>query len=146
MKVILLQDVAKIGRKGEVKEVADGFGRNFLVGRGKAVIATPATLAQKSQETAKLKHAQEAEQGLFQAAAKILEVPTVIMAKASPEGHLFGGIHTKEILEAIKKTHSLAIPANWLVLEKPLRAVGVFPVALVHGKEKATCTIEIKAL
>ena len=134
MQIILLQDVAKVGRKYEVKEVHDGFARNFLLGQGKAVPATPANLA-KFGQLQKVKSNQTAKS--LSSAGQLVEAlkdkALIIKAKANPEGHLFAALHEKEIQAEIKKQFNLDLPLSWLSLEKPIKQLGENKIALKSG-------------
>ena len=125
MQVILLQDVTKIGRRHEIKQVADGYGRNFLLARKLAVLATPEDLQKLEQW--KLKSSQENKlQGelLDKALEQLVGQTTIIKAKASPEGHLFAGIHEVDILVALEEQHHLKLPIKAIELEQAIKTVG----------------------
>ena len=104
MKVILLQDVAKVGRKNEIKELNDGFARNFLLGQGRAILATPGNLA-KVEELKKFKNQQQ--ERTVSSAQQLIETlndqALEIKTKASDEGHLFSSFHKKDLIDEIKK-------------------------------------------
>ncbi|MCI0620015.1 50S ribosomal protein L9 [Candidatus Wolfebacteria bacterium] len=147
MKVILLQDIAKVGRKHEVKEVARGHALNFLIPRGMAEAATPAALrtlenrkAQK-EETAAL-----SDKALADALAQ-LDGKTIILAeKANEQGHLFAAIHTKEIAQALATQKGLTIDVANIQLEHPIKEVGEYEVALISGDAKAKLLLHIKPI
>ena len=131
MKVILLQDVNKIGKKFEIKTVADGYARNFLFPRDLAKQATSEAiewlemqkelLATKSEE--ELKHVQGLASGLDD-----LEVP--IAVKVGEEGQLFEAINAQKIAERLKGMGH-EVKKSQIKLQKPLKETGEFPVKVV---------------
>ena len=130
MKVILLQDVEKVGKKFEVKEVADGYGRNFLLARNLAKPATPDALewlemqkeivSQKAEED--LKTMQDLASSLDD-----LEVP--ITVKVGEEGQLFESINAQKITERLKEMGH-EVKKNQVRLEEPIKELGEFPVKI----------------
>ena len=146
MQVILLRDVPSIGRKYEVKEVKDGYARNRLIPQGLVVAATPEKrkwVESKAAETAAEKQIQEdllaKNFDAVQKASLILEVP------ANEKGHLFQGIHEGDIAEALLTQTHIALPAEAVKLEQPLKEVGEHQVPIVIGEKKATLTVTVNA-
>ena len=139
MQVILLQDVAKIGRRHEVKQVADGYGRNFLLARKLAVLATPEN--QQKLEQWKLKARVENKlQGelLTKALEQLVGQTTIIKAKASPEGHLFAGIHEAKILAALEEQHHLKLPIEAIELDQAIKTIGEHEIPIsIKGKNSS---------
>lgn len=124
MKVLLLKDVYKLGRAGDVKRVADGYGRNFLLPQKLAILATPAALkqAERIRENADVQRAIINEE--MDAVAKQLEgLALVFPARASETGKLYGSITTQMIAEAIKAKSGVEV-ARRQVDSQPLRALG----------------------
>lgn len=131
MKVILLRDVAKLGRRYEVKNVADGFGRNFIIARGLGMVAT----AENLQKLETVKHQQEAEAKVREALLRkslgdLKDVTIKLAVKTSPEGHLFAGIHQTEIAAALKKQKHLDLEPELIQLDKPIKQVGEYDIAV----------------
>lgn len=101
MKVILIQDVRKIGKKGEIKEVADGYARNFLLAKGLAEIATPQIVEKIRQEELKNKAgALKSKEESLKLAAKLAEEKITVKARGKG-GKLFGSITAKEVAAAL---------------------------------------------
>jgi len=101
MKVILLQDVKKIGKKGELKDVADGYARNFLLAKGLADIATPTIVSKVRQDEAKKKAASAVErEKLMKIAADIKKETFEIQARGK-DGKLFGSVVAKDVAAAL---------------------------------------------
>ncbi len=128
MKVLLIKDVYKLGRAGDVKKVADGYGRNYLLPQGLAVLATPGALAQanhiRSQANAKRAVLNNEMSGLAEILSKLtLAFP----AKAGETGKLYGSITPAMIGEAIKKQTGIDVQRRQVDFE-PIRALGTHKV------------------
>ncbi|MDB4866316.1 MAG: ribosomal protein [Cohnella sp.] len=144
MKVIFLQDVKGQGKKGEVKEVSEGYARNFLLPKG---LVQPATAgAQKAQEqiSAAAGKKKEREKQEFQAlAAKLSEMTVVIKAKAGEGGRLFGAITSKQIAEALEK-QKITVDKRKIELDEPIRTLGVTKVQLkLYPDVKGTLSVQV---
>ena len=136
MKVILQQDVKGQGKKGQMVEVSDGYGRNFLLPRKLAVEATAENVnTMKMQD--KAKKAREAEEkAQAQALAEQLKRCQVkIAAKAGQGGRLFGSITSKEISEELKKQYDLDVNKSKIVMAEPFKAFGSYEVKCKLGYE-----------
>lgn len=136
MKVIFTQDVKGTAKKGELKEVSDGYARNFLIPRGIATAATADNLnTLKLQEKAK-KARMEAEKAAAQEnAKKLAAVQVMIKAKAGNGGKLFGAVTSQEISEALKEQHGIEIEKNKIVQADPIKAYGTYTVKAKLGYE-----------
>jgi len=125
MKVILLKDVAKLGKKYEVKEVSDGHAVNFLIPRGAVLIATSSNLkkveSQKGQETGERQVKSDL---LLKNLEDVKGIVVEMSEKANDKGHLFAGIHKEEIIPVIKAQTRLDILPEFIVLDKPIKEVG----------------------
>ena len=134
MKVIFKTDVRGQGKKGELKEVSDGYARNFLLPKGLAEAATQDNLnAMKLRDAAKKKQI-EKEKALAQENAKKLEgIIVKIPAKAGDKGRLFGSVTSKEISEALKAQHGIEIEKNKIVQAEPIKSFGSFEVKCKFG-------------
>lgn len=136
MKVIFNQDVRGQGKKGELKEVSDGYARNYLLPRKLASEATPDMLnAFKLKEKAK-KAQMEREKAEAEANAKRLEGVIVnISARAGQGGRLFGAITSQEISDALREQHGIEIEKNKIVQSEPIKGFGSFEVKAKLGYE-----------
>jgi large subunit ribosomal protein L9 len=124
MKVLLLKDVYKLGRAGEVKRVADGYGRNFLLPQGLAVLATPGALKQaehiRTQANVQRAVINKEMSGI---ADKLQGITLTFPARASETGKLYGSITTQHIAEAL--SHKTGVEINRRQIEgQPLRMLG----------------------
>jgi len=131
MKVLLLRDHAKLGKAGAVKNVADGYARNYLIPRGLAVLATGGAL--KQAET--IRKAEEKRQAQLsaeaQAVANQLEGTTLTFhALAGETGKLYGSITAHDIIEAIQREKGLEVDKRKLELREPLRTLGTHTVPI----------------
>ncbi len=134
MQVILLKDVAKVGRKNEVKNVADGYGRNFLVGRGLAVVATPEALAKLKIQLSQNKSQIEIQNALLAKSLETLkEMKIEVKAKADNNGHLFAGLHQDAIVAAVKKEANIDLEPSWLIMDKPIKITGEHVINIKAG-------------
>jgi len=136
MKVIFLADVKGQGKKDEMKEVSDGYARNFLIPRKLVVEATADTLnAMKLKEKARLAQLAR-DKALAQANAKELEgVIVKIPARAGTGGRLFGSVTSKEISDALLKQHNITIDKKDIVQSDPIKNFGSYTVKCKLGFE-----------
>lgn len=136
MKVILLKDVPKIGKKYEVKDVSDGYGLNFLVPKGLAEVASQSSL--KKVEILKDAEAIERkiQEDLLLKNIESLENTVITLDEVSNEkGHLFAGIHKEELTKALKESAHLDVPSEYIQLDKPIKEVGEYTVEVkIHDK------------
>ncbi|ANB56893.1 ribosomal protein L9 [Anoxybacillus sp. B7M1] len=145
MKVIFLKDVKGKGKKGEIKNVADGYAQNFLFKQGLAVEATPTNL--KALEAQKNKEKRQAEEELAKAKQlkEQLEQLTVqLSAKAGEGGRLFGSITSKQIAEALQSQFQLKVDKRKIELEDAIRALGYTNVPVkLHPEVTATLKVHV---
>ncbi|UEA31891.1 50S ribosomal protein L9 [Granulicatella elegans] len=149
MKVIFLQDVKGKGKKGDVKNVADGYAQNFLIKNGLAKEATNASLSTLAgQKKAEEKHNAE----LLAQAKKLKEflekeeTVVTIKAKAGEDGRLFGAIPAKQIAEEFNKAFNLSLDRRKFELSAPIRALGFARVPVkLHHDVQAIMTVNIVA-
>ncbi len=129
MKVILLKDVRKVGKKFEVKDVADGYALNFLI-PNKLVEVSTAT-SNKKLEALKVRDEAEKKinEDLLMKNLKSLEGITLeLTEKANDKGHLFKGVHKDEIVAGLKAKGHIDITPEYIILEKPLKEVGEYDI------------------
>ena len=136
MKVILQQDVKGQGKKGQMVEVSDGYGRNFLLPRKLAVEATAENVnTMKMQDKARQARLAE-EKAAAQALAEQLKgVQVKMKARAGQGGKLFGSITSKEIAEELKKQFDMDVNKSKIVLSDPIKSFGAFEVKCKLGSE-----------
>ena len=140
MRVILIKDVGGVGRHGEVKNVADGYGFNFLIARGLAVQATPEKVAAHEAATKREEEAREKERAALKSIVESLEGQRIEMkVRATEKGGLFKSITAADIKKALEKN----IPEDAIQLAKPIKEVGEHTVALSAAGAKANVTIVV---
>lgn len=131
MKVILLKDVKNLGEKGSVVDVAEGYGRNYLIPKGIAKLATEGGLKEveehQAREEAKAKkQLEQAEKLGSKIAGKVVEIPT----KAGETGRLFGSVTNKEVADAIETQYSVKIDRRKIELQEGIKSLGDHPVKI----------------
>lgn len=145
MKVILLQDVAKLGKAGETKEVRNGYGFNFLLPKGLAEFATPEAIKQAEKMIAKNRKQLEEATTSAKAKAKELEGKQVLIKAKVEKDKLFGSIGREEISAALN-VMGVIVDAKVIALEKPFKKTGTFPVEAHFGYDvKASFSVVIEA-
>lgn len=145
LKVILQKDVKNIGKKGDVVDVAEGYGRNYLIPRGLAVEATSGNL--RKIEHARKAEAKKAERELKDAqavGAKIDGKTLEIEARVGDAGKLFGSITNQEIADHLRRTFSVEIDRRKIELKEPIKSLGSYPVQIkVHPQVHISFTVKV---
>ena len=146
MKVILLEDVKSLGKKGQMVDVSDGYARNFIISKKKGVEATA-----KNMNDLKLQKAHEdkmAAQRLEEAklfAAEIAKAEVVLELKVGEGGKLFGAVSSKEIAQAAKEQLNMDLDKKKLVLPNTIKTVGTTSVAVkLHPQVTAELKVIVK--
>ncbi len=131
MKVVLTQDVKGVGRAGELVEVADGFGRNYLVPRGLAVMATGGTVKAVEHQQAVIRRKLEKERAEAESlAAKLQGARVVVKARAGDAGRLFGSVTAADVAEALDRDLGVKVDRRRIELEGPIKSLGEHTVTL----------------
>ena len=144
MKIILIMDVVGTGRRGEVKEVAEGYAQNFLLPRKMAVLATPREIERLKMERSKDEAEKKIQEDLLHKNLEALSgVRVEMQVKASETGHLFAGIHKKEILEALHKQAHIELPESALQLDTMIKGVGEHKIQVLVGHKKGEFTLRV---
>lgn len=148
MKIILLQDVKGTGKKGDIKEVAEGYGRNYLLPRKLAVEASGGNVnslkEQKRLEEERKKQELEAATKLGnEIADQVLQIDT----KTGKDGRLFGAITSKQISQAFEKKFQINIDKKKILLKEPIKTAGFVKIPVkLHPKVTTTLTVQIIAV
>ncbi len=136
MKVIFNTDVRGQGKKGEMKEVSDGYARNYLLPRNLATEATNDNInAMRLKEKAKAAQIAKEKAQALEDAKKLSEIQVVIKAKAGAGGKLFGAVTSQEISKALKEQFGMEIEKNKIVQSSPIKTFGSFTVKAKFGYE-----------
>lgn len=137
MKVILLQDVKKVGKKNEIVEVSDGYARNFLFAKKLAVAASESGLEVLNKQKAEnLAHEKELEQEAIKLKKQLENISLEFKVKVGKGGKIFGTISSKAIVEKLKNEHGITIDKRKIQTDVHANALGTtrFKVDLYHNK------------
>jgi large subunit ribosomal protein L9 len=146
MKVILLKDVSKLGRKYDVKTVSDGHALNLLIPRGVAIAATTEALKRLEIEKAKIEGNKKVHEDLLVKNLKDLDGKTLtISGKANEKGHLFAGLHRDEIAAEVTKQTQLQIDPSFLDIEHPIKELGEHSIDVKVGGKSAKFKLVVEA-
>lgn len=128
MRLLLKQDVRDLGKRGEMVDVATGYGRNYLLPRDMAVAVSPTNVRQIEEERKRLHVMEEKRRASMAEVTEVLgKLSVTIQARANEEGHLFGSVGPAEVAAAICEEDFDVRPAM-IILEKPIKELGVFEV------------------
>lgn len=147
MKVLLRSDVKGVGNKGDIIEVADGFGRNYLLPKGFAIVATGGVAAQaesmkrsRDQRDAANKSAAE------ELASKLVAATIAVSARAKGEGELFGSVSVTEIVDAVIAQTGIELDRHLVHLDEPIRTVGSHHATVkLHPQVQIQLAVEVSA-
>ncbi|MCQ3804042.1 MAG: 50S ribosomal protein L9 [bacterium] len=144
-RLILTEDIAGLGYKGEVVEVAPGYARNYLIPRRKAVKATPKAIAHiQALKQAKLAEYLRRKTQAEQVATRLVGKMVVIAARASDAGNLYGSVGSKDVVEAVRRDTGFQLEPTHVVLEAPIRKIGAFPVTIrPHEDVQFPITVDV---
>ena len=147
MKLLLRSDVDGLGKKGDVVEVAAGYGRNYLVPRGLAMTATAgaerqAQMMRRARDTRDASERAEAEEIAKQLVPAVIQVP----AKAGAEGKLFGSVTAADVADAVEAQTGLVLDRKDLEIEEPIKTTGSHSVmARLHSEVQFQVTLDVVA-
>ena len=146
MKIIFLKDVPRIGKKYEVKEVADGYGRH-LVTQKIAEVATSESIARLEKKMSVDATLKRVHTELLMKNLEALNGATItIYGKANPQEHLFAKMHKEEILAGLKEQTGLDMNPDYIILEKPIKELGSYDIPVVIEKHRAVFTVIVEAI
>lgn len=144
MKVILQQEVKKVGKKGEIIEVSEGYARNFLLPKGLAMEATSANLnmvkQQKESDAYKQQKALEEAKALGE---KIKDITVTIKAKIGEGGRMFGSVTGKDVADALDKQHRMTLDKRKIELKDAIKSLGEYTVPV---KIHVDVTVDLKVI
>lgn len=145
MKIIFLKDVKGQGKKGEVKEVSEGYANNFLLKQGLAKPATSSNIKELDLQKQSEKKRKDQEKAEAEALARRMDDLTVtIRSKSGEGGRLFGSITTKQIAEELEKQHSISVDKRKMTLDEPIRSLGVTRVPVkVYPNITGTLKVQV---
>jgi len=136
MKVIFLEDVTKVARAGEIKEVADGYGRNFLIPQKLAMLASSSAISTvKVQRRIRTKEEAQLETGMLELARQLEGKEVILKAKAGAKDRLYGSITNTDIASELETSVGLVIDKRKIELAEPIRQLGSYEVAIRLAKD-----------
>lgn len=146
MKVILLKDIAKLGKRGDVKEVADGYAINVLIKKEMALQATPQELLKWKQKQEANQHKKELLTNTFLQLINKLRNEQIIITdkKHDDKGQLFAQIKEVDIADAIFKVTNFSIDTKQIIISSPIKSLGKYEIELRQGVQKEKINIEVK--
>jgi large subunit ribosomal protein L9 len=146
MRVILLRDVAKIGRRFDIVEVPDGYAMNKLVPQGAAKPATPENVKQVRAQKDMAVKIGLGESAHFDEVVTVLQVTSVtVTASANTEGGLFEALKPVKIAEALTKAIGMPVPESYIALASPIKHTGSYTVPLKSHSKQGQCTVVVVA-
>ena len=144
MKVILLENIDNVGRKGETYEVKEGFGRNYLIPRHLAIPATRGNIKSVQEHAKKLIDRKDRELKTAEATKqKLDETSITIKHKAGQDGKLFGSVTVKELAEAIKQALAIEIDRKSIRLDEPIKMTGAYTVD-IHLEKGISAQLKVE--
>ncbi len=145
MKIILLKDISRLGKRGEIKEVADGYAMNVLIKSAQAIRATPEELTKWKQKEEAQKRKKELATTIFSQLLDKLNKEQVKITgkKADQKGQLFAQVKETDITEMIFKSTNISIDPHQVIIPTPIKSVGVHTVELKQGTRKEKFKINV---
>ena len=146
MKVILVEEVPKLGKLGDIVNVARGYARNYLFPRSMALEATDGNIKQtEEKKRVEEKKSKKRIKDAGELVAKIAGIKLVFKTRVGEEGKLYGSITSKDIAEKILSDKGIEIDKRKIILEEPIKQIGSYEVPVVYFSEaKANITVEIQ--
>lgn len=146
MKVLLLTDVRGTGKKGEIKEVADGYANNFLIKTGKARRADNSAISENnSQKEAKDYHKEMEKQAAQELGKKLQNAKVVVKIKCGENGKTFGSVSSKEVADALK-TMGYDVDKRKIEIKEPLKTIGLYTITVkLHSEVSVKINVEVIA-
>jgi large subunit ribosomal protein L9 len=145
MRVLLRSDVERLGKRGDIVDVADGFARNFLLPEHRAVVATAGVEAQAAAMRRARDLREAADREAAETVARVLTATTVqIPVRAGTGGRLFGSVTAADVVAAVERQAGAVIDRRRVDLAEPIKTVGVHHVAVrLHGDVVAHVTVDV---
>lgn len=139
MKVILLEDVKSLGKRGDMVNVADGYARNYLFPRNLAIEATEGSVKQLEQEKAAMEKKKQKEiETAKKVAEKLSNITVTIKVKSGENGKLFGSVTSKDVADALKTQCKINIDKRKIELDEPIKSLGNYSVEVKLAPEVQT--------
>lgn len=145
MKLILTADVEPLGKRGDVVDVADGYARNFLLPKQKAIKANDGALAQaESIREARLEAERRAKEKAENIATQLVGSRVVLAAQAGDEGQLYGSVGVSDIVEGIQRFTGIELERSQIEIDQPIKAIGLHEIMIkAHPEVEFPLTVDI---
>ena len=145
MKLILTSDVQDLGKRGDVVDVSDGYARNYLLPRSKAIKANEGALAQaESIREARIEAERKAKEAAEAIATQLVGSRVVIAAQAGDEGQLYGSVGLADIVEGIQRFTGIELERNQVALAEPIKSIGLHEIQVkAHPEVEFPLTLDI---
>lgn len=145
MRLILLSDVNELGKKGDVVDVSDGYARNFLLPRNKAMKATEGARQQAERlKVAREESERRAKEEATRLASQLTGTRVVIAAQAGDEGKLYGSIGLADVVEGVRKFTGVELDRKYIEVRSPIKAIGLHEVWIKpHPEVEFPVTIDV---
>lgn len=146
MKIILQRDIANLGKRGDVKDVAEGYAMNVLIKKGDALHATATELAKWKQKEEVKANKKERATSTFAQLLDSLRQSTLIITgkKTDHKGQLFASIKETDIADAIYRAVKMSIDPKQIVLTAPIKSLGTYQITLRQGEKKEAFQVEVR--
>lgn len=147
MKIILLQEVKKLGKKGEVLEVSEGYARNYLLPHKLAIEATAVNVnSAQQQKAAEARKTQRLLDEARLSAAQLSKLSVTVAVKTGEGGRLFGSVTSKDVADAMLEQHQIELDKRKIELKDALKALGTYPVTIkLHPEVSAQIEVQVTA-
>jgi large subunit ribosomal protein L9 len=144
MKIILMEDIAALGQRGDVREVANGYARNFLLPKKLAVPATSANLQNLDHLKRQRERAESRARESAQAAAgRIAALTLAVSTRASEDGRLYGSVSAQDVVEFLDR-HAIPVEKRRVLLDEPIKALGEYRVPVkLHPEVTAELLVQV---
>ncbi|MGH8952940.1 MAG: 50S ribosomal protein L9 [Acidimicrobiia bacterium] len=145
MRLILTSDVSELGKRGDVVDVAEGYARNYLLPRKKAVKANEGALAQaESIREARIESERKAKDEAEQIATQLVGSRVVIAAQAGDEGQLYGSIAVGDVVEGVRRFTGFDLDRDKVEIPKPIKAIGLHEIHIkLHPEVEFPLTLDV---
>lgn len=145
MKLLLTDDVSTLGKKGDVVDVSDGYARNYLLPKGKAVKATDGAVRQaEAMRVAREESERQAKEQAERVATQLVGTRVVIAAQAGDEGKLYGSVGVADVVEGIRKFTGVEVDRKAVMLAAPIRDIGLHEVQIhLHSQVEFPITLDV---
>lgn len=145
MKLILISDVAELGKKGDIVDVSKGYARNFLLPKNKAIVATEGAIRTADElRRARAEADRQAKEQAERIATQLVGTRVVLAAQAGDEGKLYGSIGISDVVEGVHKFTGVELDAKTIGLPAPIREIGLHEVQVkLHNEVEFPITLDV---